>query len=367
MIESGFDEAVDLVVSGPGSHVLRHLLEAAQDLTRAPVAYVIVRRDAELQIVATSGLSGFPFGLRLPAPPGISKIFAGPAIWEDLTGDPVMARMDMVDRPGGWRWFSTVPIPLRTLRYDVALCCADPRLNVERRSDLLQRLNHVAIAIADMFGLLALSATATDRPSVIESVAVHGVRSPDAVPMIYPQSEPGGVTERFLMSTLINQHRVLRRDSITYHALARWRASIRDWQIEALRALKSDPPASLVDRAASQIATTASGMFGFETYRLVVPVACGNSGANCLASRLARVVADKLGVSFMEAFEAIPTQGSSHPRRNATRPRMKLRQSPTQPLLLIDDVATSGAHLEEAVTLLRKAAPAVVPLVWIAA
>jgi len=35
-------------------------------------------------------------------------------------------------------------------------------------------------------------------------------------------------------------------------------------------------------------------------------------------------------------------------------------------VLLIDDVATSGAHIEEAAMLLRAAAPAVLPLVWIA-
>ena len=43
-----------------------------------------------------------------------------------------------------------------------------------------------------------------------------------------------------------------------------------------------------------------------------------------------------------------------------------LRTAPTVPILLIDDVATSGAHIEEAAVLLRAAAPAVLPLVWIA-
>ena len=190
---------------------------------------------------------------------------------------------------------------------------------------------------------------------------------PPLLNLFMPQTESRGVTEKFLMSTLVRQHRGLRLDPITYHALARWRSSVREWQIEALRALKVDPPSSLLDRVGSQIAELASEMFGTDTYRLVVPVACGNSGPNCLACRLARDVAAKLRIGFLQAFEEIPTSGSSHPRRNAARPRMKLRAVPTEALLLIDDVATSGAHLEEAVKLLRRSAPAVVPLVWIAA
>lgn len=38
---------------------------------------------------------------------------------------------------------------------------------------------------------------------------------------------------------------------------------------------------------------------------------------------------------------------------------------PDIPILLIDDVATSGLHIEEATLLLRITAPVVMPLVWI--
>ena len=97
MIEGNFDAAVDLIVSGPGSHAIRHLLEAAQDVSGAPFAYIIVRLGDELQIVATSGSFIVPFGLRMPAPAGISAIFGTSQIWEDLTKHRALARLEMVD------------------------------------------------------------------------------------------------------------------------------------------------------------------------------------------------------------------------------------------------------------------------------
>lgn len=87
----------------------------------------------------------------------------------------------------------------------------------------------------------------------------------------------------------------------------------------------------------------------------------------CLTFALAEAVAARLGVAFCPAFERIETTGSSHPRRNAGRPPMKLRDALTGRVLLIGDVATSGAHLAEAAMLLSKTASAVLPLVWIGA
>jgi len=81
--------------------------------------------------------------------------------------------------------------------------------------------------------------------------------------------------------------------------------------------------------------------------------------------RLARQL-DALGVDLIEAFAPLPEGGASHPTKNARRPTMKLAVQPDVPVLLIDDVATSGAHIEEASMLLRKSAPAVLPMVWIA-
>lgn len=175
------------------------------------------------------------------------------------------------------------------------------------------------------------------------------------------------VVSRFLLDTVLPQRRVLRRKAISYHALVRWKRGIQPAQIAALRALKADLPDAFVDEVGRQLMLAAAQLFGRETFRAIVGVPCGNSGPNCLSQRLARVVAEGFELPLIDAFSPLDVRGSSHPRRNIARPRMTLQQAVTMPVLLIDDVATSGSHIEEAATrLLAAGAPAVLPLVWLA-
>ncbi|MFM9976902.1 MAG: hypothetical protein ACKVOP_02490 [Sphingomonadaceae bacterium] len=185
-----------------------------------------------------------------------------------------------------------------------------------------------------------------------------------------PPGEPGGdspaVLSEFLLATLVWQKRLLRRGDVPYHALARWRASVRDTQLEAVKALKRDPSGFLLDALSDRMTAAATALFGRDTFRAVVPVPCGNSGEHCLSKRLGARIAERLDVPCIDAFAPIPVRGTSHPRRNRDRPAMTVTNAPDVPVLLIDDVATSGAHIEEAARLLRRTAPAVLPLVWIA-
>ena len=371
MIEDVFDEAVDLVLTRRGGEALQHILEMAGEITAAPVACIAVCRDDEVQVVAASGFARLAPGETLPLNQALHDLFSGPKIWEDLISEPHMAAAYFANQPRGWRWLAVVPVTLPSLRYKVALCCADPRIDVHRRTDMLHALRSVAIASADSFKLLGMVAESRRVADWPDQSAIPGMtgNSPEPPPSdsgtINLQESPA-VTTAFLLNTLIEQRRMLRRDSITYHALARWRTPIKQWQIAALRALKADPPEALVAPIASQIADVAREMYGKGMFRLVVPVACGNSGPDCLAYRLGQSVSANLSVPFHEAFAPIATTGKSHPRRNIGRERMQVSAPPREPVLLIDDVATSGAHLEEAVKLLRETAPAVLPLVWIA-
>jgi PAS domain-containing protein len=183
--------------------------------------------------------------------------------------------------------------------------------------------------------------------------------------LVSHHAESPGVVSSFLLTTLIRQKKLLKRGRISFHSTAKWRANVKDTQIAALRAIKTDPPQAFLAAVADEMASAASALFGSQTFKAVVPVPCGSSGPNCLSYRLAKLVAARLGVEFFDAFEPLPQLGSSHPKQNKRRPKMRLLKAPKVPVLLIDDVATSGEHIEEAATLLLQSAPAVLPLAWI--
>ena len=337
-------------------------------VTRAPVTYVVVERDDEVQLVASEGVPLVPFGSIARAEPGADCVFGAPMVCEDLTKHPLLQRSPLVTRVGGWRWFAAVPVPLPMLTLRVSLCCADPRLRVDRPPGFLDHLGSIAWGIANTLTMLSNIkeqqveiARLTQSPPPVTST----VHEEPANFLAAAAGESSGVTMRFLLSTLIGQRRVLERGGLAYHALARWRSAIKPWQLDALRALKHEAPPALVDCVANDLATAAVDFHGAGSVDAVVPVACGNSGDMCLAYQLAEAVAARLGVTFTQAFDRIETSGSSHPRRNRSRPAMTLRAAPTNRVLLIDDVATSGAHIVEAAKLLRRTASAVLPLVWI--
>ena len=79
----------------------------------------------------------------------------------------------------------------------------------------------------------------------------------------------------------------------------------------------------------------------------------------------ARELGAILKMPVVQAFANVPLKGSSHPKENARRPGLLLKRAVSEPVLLVDDVATSGAHLEEAAKLLRPHCRAVLPIAWI--
>ena len=180
------------------------------------------------------------------------------------------------------------------------------------------------------------------------------------------EGEPPEVVADFLFDTLIWQQRIQSRNKVSYHTLARWRRPIRDAQIAALRALKRAGGTHFLNRLAERMASSAQAIYGEGAIKAVAAVPCGNTGPGCPSGRLGRRVADRLKLPYLDQFAPLPAQGGSHPRQNLKRPTMRLRAPvPDIPILLIDDVATTGTHIEEATLLLRSTAPVVMPLVWI--
>lgn len=170
----------------------------------------------------------------------------------------------------------------------------------------------------------------------------------------------------FLKETLVERRAIRSRKSVSYITLRSWRTPIRDWQIKALRALKANIPPEMAATIADEMLGDIKALVGITAFRAVVPVPCGHTReGGCLSVEIARALAAKLNMPVVQAFTTQPRKASSHPKENTKRPPLVLTRPVTEPVLLIDDVATSGAHIEEAVTLLRQHTGSVLALAWI--
>jgi predicted amidophosphoribosyltransferase/PAS domain-containing protein len=178
-----------------------------------------------------------------------------------------------------------------------------------------------------------------------------------------PPREPSLI---FLLETLVPRRAIRERKSVNYLTLMSWRQAVRDYQIAALKALKQKIPPEMPGEIAGLMAREIEGLVGASAFTGIVPMPCGHSSdAQCLSEELARALGAKLGLPVIRALAAKKQTGSSHPKNNVRRLPMQAVEKLTGPVILVDDVATSGAHIEEAVKLLKPSGGAVFPVVWI--
>lgn len=173
------------------------------------------------------------------------------------------------------------------------------------------------------------------------------------------------IAVKFLSETIVRKRSLLSRNSVVYHSLNQWRTSIKSHQISAIRLLKETPDSPLVPLIRDEIKEWIFGTFGRKAFDTVVPVPCGHSGSDCLSRQISIAVAQQIGATQVDAFAPLKVRGSSHPRTNTTRPKMELCRPVKGRVLLVDDIASSGSHIEEAVRMLREIADSVVAVCWI--
>lgn len=156
---------------------------------------------------------------------------------------------------------------------------------------------------------------------------------------------------------------VLSRGNVSYIRVNAWRKSRKDDGIAHIKAVKQSFPADDIHAMALELSGAIERLFGIPA--AITHVACGHSRTpSCLSYRLARSVSELCGVPHVKAFNDRFLSGSSHPKEFDRLPPLEIIDVPPSPCVVIDDIATSGLHICEAVAALRSAGCSAVGLVW---
>lgn len=156
------------------------------------------------------------------------------------------------------------------------------------------------------------------------------------------------------------------RNGVTWTAVRAWGATSKASDMETLKVAKAAATSELVDYAADEIAAlvmrACPGVFGE-----IVPVACGHSRrSDCFGDRLAEQVAERIGATLTRVFAHRFVSGVSHPKEFAKLPPLEVLTPPASGrVLIVDDVATSGWHMEEATLRLREMGVGTGGVTWI--
>lgn len=145
------------------------------------------------------------------------------------------------------------------------------------------------------------------------------------------------------------------RNGVHYLVCRSWAAASKKADVAAFATFKHDLANDAQPKAmANEMAALLLEMFGPGAFRSVVPVACGHSRRpDCLSFRLAGLIAALIDAELVTAFAPRPVDGVSHPKEFRYLPPLRIVSEPVGPVLVVDDAATSGFHMHEAVMALR--------------
>lgn len=158
---------------------------------------------------------------------------------------------------------------------------------------------------------------------------------------------------------------VYQRNGVSYITCRAFRAERKKDAVAWLRAEKLRLGHDFVAVASENVASVIASLMG--GVDALVPVACGHSRRpDCFSFSIANAAAALLGAYFRPIFATRFMRGSSHPRENALLPPLTFTSAPDfASCAVVDDVATSGFHIHEAVTALRARGVRAVGVVWI--
>jgi hypothetical protein len=157
------------------------------------------------------------------------------------------------------------------------------------------------------------------------------------------------------------------RNGIAHLTVRRFSAQNRLGAIRAIKQLKTEADDRETGLAAAEMALLWLRLTGNPGAWTVTSVAAGHSGGNSFGTRLAVAVAERLSLGYLQVWRDRPIKGSPHPKEFRRLPPLDMLAKPIGATLVIDDVATSGWHMEEALTALRALGIPAAGIAWVSA
>jgi hypothetical protein len=172
--------------------------------------------------------------------------------------------------------------------------------------------------------------------------------------------------EAGLLGSLVYRPMVFRRNDVGWIAACAWRVGAKADDVAALKRAKRELDRRLIDGAAALVAALVRQLRGDRAADAITNVPCGHSRRpDCLGKQIAQAVAEALSLPFLQIFADRPCSGVSHPKEFAKLPPLYPIADPPASMLLVDDLATSGWHVEESLTALRGLGASASAFVWI--
>lgn len=182
---------------------------------------------------------------------------------------------------------------------------------------------------------------------------------------------PTVVSATRIADSLASRRAIYGRNGVSWLSARSWRRDSKAEAINALRLAKIGLSAEVIEAAAADVSAAVASLFGPLAMNCVVTTTpVGHSRRpDSFAVRLAGRVAELQGRRFAKIFADRFVSGSSHPMQFSRMEPIRLLGSdarlPPKIALVVDDVATSGWHMEEALGYLRAAGSYAVGAVWI--
>lgn len=170
------------------------------------------------------------------------------------------------------------------------------------------------------------------------------------------------------VDALPERRRVWMRGDVSFTTLRTWNSLARAQQIGTMKALKVNSRQVFVNTVAVELSRFVRAQYGPIERLVITNVPSGHSKTpTSFAATVALMVAHKTQATYVKLWRDRPRTGSSYPRPASERTPLEWIVMPREPVLIIDDVATSGSHMEECLKAIRQAGVPAFGLAWIGA